>query len=155
MHPGRARCGFWPGGSKDQERPAHMAMPLRSYLQRVASTRVSVLLPSHRFTGFRLPRLLRRRRPLRHVHLARYFQRRRCSASCCLHQEEFQSAVARPPVPSTVAIASRQQTQQTPCYRNALIKTRVKREGKQYESDDHKHLIYKPKTPPNHVIISC
>ena len=42
-----------------------MAMPLRSYLQRIASTRVSVPLPSHRCAGFRLLRRLRRLRPLR------------------------------------------------------------------------------------------
>ncbi len=113
MHPGRARCTFWPGRSKDQERPAYKAMPPRSYLQIIASTRVSASPPPHHCAAFGLLRRLRRRRPLRRVHLARHFQRRRCSAPCCLHWEEFQYAVCPPSSASVVSIASSQQETDT------------------------------------------
>jgi hypothetical protein len=56
--------------------------------------------PSASLLLVRLLRRLRRRRPLPRVQLARHFQRRRCSAPCCLHKEQFQSAVARPHMPT-------------------------------------------------------
>ena len=147
MHPGRARCTFWPGRSKDQERPAHMAMPPRSYLQRIASTRVSASPP------------------LRIVALGSV-----CRAVCvvvllfvaCTWRATFSRGVARRHVACIrksfnrlwPALLSLRRLHRLPptdatdtCYRNALIKPRLNRVGNEYESDDHKHLIYKPKTP--------
>ena len=138
MHPGRARCTFWPGRSKDQERPAHMAMPPRSYLQRIASTRVSASPPSHRCAGFRLPRRLRRRPPLRRVHLLRSAAALLVTMLLALGRVSI--GCVPPSTAAAVSIASRQQTLTDTFLKKRPYKTALKTSRKRIR-------IRRPQTP--------